>query len=211
MEMFTIQEFAEICGGISYNGADKKIDGLIKKVKQGKLNGEINRNEELIEGKLTKVVYISRDLLEIVRKDKKVTSLTKSNHNEPVNIEPNVTNSKQNEKLNEIKFNSSEPLYNQFNPNEVINNLIQEVKTLALQAGAAKDVPLLTNDLQYNRDMVNKLHGDVAHWQKEYFELREKYNQIKRDLEDKQKEIERLNAVIDTEKKRPFWKKKFIV
>ena len=167
MERFTIQEFAEHCGGISYNGADKKIDGLIKKVKQGKLNGEIERNEELIDGKITKVVYLSSNLIHLVKKNKNELNLNEVNQIEPESIELNVTKSKQTDELNSIQSNN---LSFSFIEN-VISELITTQKQMISYAEQAGQVKLLTSSEDNYRNEYLKLVQENA-------VLNEKFKQL---------------------------------
>jgi len=200
MEMYTIQEFAELCGGISYNGADKKIDGLIKKVQLGKLNGEIERKEKLIDGKLTKVVLISNDLLDLVKKNKKELNLANSNQVEQDYIEPNVINLKKLNELNDIKSSSIEQLNttksNHLSPafvENVINELITTQKQMINYAEQAGQVKLL-EDIERRKE-------------NEYLRQMAEYKTIIASLE---KENQEFKLQLEQERNKPFWKKKVL-
>lgn len=107
MKKFTINELRDVFGGISYNGADKKVDALVKKIKEGSLIGEIRREEEFVNGRMTKVVYISEDLFNILSSQYSLTNFN--------------------------SFNPAENTLNELNEGEISQNLTSEINSSTIE------------------------------------------------------------------------------
>lgn len=107
MRKFTINELRAVFGGISYNGADKKVDALVKKIKEGALTGEIRREEEFVNGRTTKVVYISEDLFNTLSSQYSLTNFN--------------------------SFNPTENTLNELNEGEISQNLTSEINSSTIE------------------------------------------------------------------------------
>ena len=160
MKQFRISEFAEYMG-FSYNGANKKIDSLIKKVKEGKLTGEINRSEELIDGRMIRVVNISEDLLELLVNEPKTTG--EIHTNEPVHS-PNVTNSQY------------------IAPDETLSEKIRTQDLLAL-ANRLADYAEKAGQVKLLESNLNSAKDDYKAFQESYFETKYKNETLTGEIE----------------------------
>jgi len=80
----------------------------------------------------------------------------------------NLNNPEYNSGQNSNMFNNPN---NSLNINEFVNGLVQRMEVLAVKAGEAKQVPLLTDNIISNQNLITTLRGDAKHWEDKYFEV----------------------------------------